>query len=62
MAERILKSSRRIAMPTRSIPLIDVNNFHASCERIINTKLEDKPAVVLSGLCKWLDDAANADK
>lgn len=33
---------------TRSIALIDVNNFYVSCERVFNPKLEDKPVVVLS--------------
>lgn len=32
----------------RSIALIDVNNFYASCERVFNPKLEGKPLVVLS--------------
>jgi DNA polymerase V len=32
----------------RSIALIDVNNFYASCERVFNPKLEGKPVVVLS--------------
>lgn len=35
-------------MPTRSIALIDVNNFYVSCERVFNPKLRDKPVVVLS--------------
>lgn len=33
---------------TRSIALIDVNNFYVSCERVFNPKLEGKPVVVLS--------------
>ncbi len=32
----------------RSIALIDVNNFYASCERVFNPKLEGKAVVVLS--------------
>lgn len=32
----------------RSIALIDVNNFYASCERVFNPKLEGKPVVILS--------------
>jgi DNA polymerase V len=35
-------------MVTRSIALIDVNNFYVSCERVFNPKLRDKPVVVLS--------------
>jgi len=35
-------------MPTRSIALIDVNNFYVSCERVFNPKLRNKPVVVLS--------------
>jgi DNA polymerase V len=34
--------------PTRSIALIDVNNFYVSCERVFNPKLRNKPVVVLS--------------
>jgi len=33
---------------TRSIALIDVNNFYVSCERVFNPKLVGKPVVVLS--------------
>lgn len=33
---------------TRSIALIDVNNFYVSCERVFNPKLEGQPVVVLS--------------
>lgn len=32
-----------------SLALVDCNNFFASCERIFNPKLENKPIVVLSG-------------
>lgn len=32
----------------RSIALIDVNNFYASCERVFNPKLEGKAVVILS--------------
>lgn len=32
----------------RSIVLIDVNNFYASCERVFNPKLEGKAVVILS--------------
>lgn len=32
----------------RTIALIDVNNFYASCERVFNPKLEIKPVVILS--------------
>ena len=32
----------------RTIALIDVNNFYASCERVFNPALEGKPLVVLS--------------
>jgi DNA polymerase V len=34
--------------PTRSIALIDVNNFYVSCERVFNPKLINRPVVVLS--------------
>lgn len=34
--------------PSRSIALIDVNNFYVSCERVFNPKLINKPVVVLS--------------
>lgn len=34
--------------PSRSIALIDVNNFYVSCERVFNPKLVGKPVVVLS--------------
>ncbi|HBK42622.1 MAG TPA: SOS mutagenesis and repair protein UmuC, partial [Porphyromonadaceae bacterium] len=30
------------------IALIDCNNFYASCERVFNPSLNDKPVVVLS--------------
>lgn len=33
---------------SRSIALIDVNNFYVSCERVFNPKLIGKPVVVLS--------------
>jgi DNA polymerase V len=33
---------------SRSIALVDVNNFFVSCERVFNPKLENKPVVVLS--------------
>ena len=33
---------------TRSIALIDVNNFYVSCERAFNPRLKSKPVVVLS--------------
>lgn len=33
---------------SRSIALIDVNNFYVSCERVFNPKLKNKPVVVLS--------------
>lgn len=33
---------------SRSIALIDVNNFYVSCERVFNPKLVGKPVVVLS--------------
>lgn len=33
---------------TRSIALVDCNNFYVSCERVFNPKLEGKPIVVLS--------------
>lgn len=33
---------------TRSIALIDFNNFYVSCERVFNPSLEGKPMVVLS--------------
>lgn len=33
---------------TRSIALIDVNNFYVSCERVFNPQLKNKPVVVLS--------------
>lgn len=35
-------------LPSRSIALIDVNNFYVSCERVFNPKLNNKPVVVLS--------------
>ena len=31
-----------------SLALVDCNNFFASCERVFNPKLENKPIVVLS--------------
>lgn len=34
--------------PTRTIALIDGNNFYVSCERVFNPKLEGVPVVVLS--------------
>ena len=34
--------------PPRQIALIDCNNFYASCERVFNPHLENKPVVVLS--------------
>ena len=38
-----------VTLPTtRSIALIDVNNFYVSCERVFNPKLVGKPVVVLS--------------
>lgn len=33
---------------SRTIALIDVNNFYVSCERVFNPKLIDRPVVVLS--------------
>lgn len=33
---------------SRSLALVDCNNFYASCERVFNPKLEGKPIVVLS--------------
>ena len=33
---------------SRSITLVDCNNFYVSCERVFNPKLEGKPVVVLS--------------
>ena len=33
---------------TRAIALVDCNNFYASCERVFNPRLKDKPIVVLS--------------
>ena len=30
------------------IALVDCNNFYASCERVFNPKIENKPVVVLS--------------
>ena len=30
------------------IALIDCNNFYASCERVFNPKIENKPVIVLS--------------
>jgi DNA polymerase V len=35
-------------MTTRSIALIDCNNFYVSCERVFNPKLHGRPVVVLS--------------
>lgn len=35
-------------LQSRSIALIDVNNFYVSCERVFNPKLVNKPVVVLS--------------
>lgn len=32
----------------KAIALVDCNNFYASCERIFNPKLKDKPLVILS--------------
>ncbi len=33
---------------SRSIALVDCNNFYVSCERVFNPKLKNKPVVVLS--------------
>ena len=33
---------------TRTIALIDVNNFYVSCERAFNPRLKYQPVVVLS--------------
>lgn len=33
---------------SRTIALVDVNNFYVSCERVFNPKLRDRPVVVLS--------------
>lgn len=30
------------------LALVDCNNFYASCERVFNPKLENRPVVVLS--------------
>ena len=30
------------------IALVDCNNFYASCERVFNPKIENKPVIVLS--------------
>jgi DNA polymerase V len=35
-------------MKEHMIALVDCNNFYASCERVFNPKLKDKPVVVLS--------------
>jgi DNA polymerase V len=43
-----MKENAMLAKPTRSIALIDVNNFYVSCERVFNPKLAGKPVVVLS--------------
>ncbi|MDP1959416.1 MAG: Y-family DNA polymerase [Methylotenera sp.] len=43
-----MKEKTMPAKPTRSIALIDVNNFYVSCERVFNPKLVGKPVVVLS--------------
>ena len=44
-----MKESHMFAPPaSRSIALIDVNNFYVSCERVFNPKLIGKPVVVLS--------------
>jgi len=44
MKENIMPSRHT----TRSIALIDVNNFYVSCERVFNPKLKGVPVVVLS--------------
>lgn len=44
-----MKENHMFVPPTsRSIALIDVNNFYVSCERVFNPKLVGKPVVVLS--------------
>lgn len=44
-----MKESHMFVPPaSRSIALIDVNNFYVSCERVFNPKLVGKPVVVLS--------------
>lgn len=35
-------------MTTRTIAIVDCNNFYVSCERVFNPKLHGKPVVVLS--------------
>ncbi|MEE2699120.1 MAG: Y-family DNA polymerase [Pseudomonadota bacterium] len=42
------KHTKSIISPTRSIALVDVNNFYASCERLFSPQLEGLPLVVLS--------------
>lgn len=41
-----MKEKAMSAKPTRSIALIDVNNFYVSCERVFNPKLVGKPVVL----------------
>lgn len=43
-----MKENAMTKQVTRSIALIDVNNFYVSCERVFNPKLTGKPVVVLS--------------
>lgn len=38
----------KMAIVTRRIALVDVNNFYVSCERVFNPKLNGRPVVVLS--------------
>ena len=35
-------------MDNNAIALLDCNNFYASCERVFNASVIDKPVVVLS--------------
>ena len=43
-----MKENAMTKQVTRSIALIDVNNFYVSCERVFNPNLVGKPVVVLS--------------
>lgn len=44
----MIEADSRKSNPSPAIALVDCNNFYASCERMFEPKLEEKPVVVLS--------------